>query len=247
MHILSSTSFFVTLVIASQPQTSSCQNLRLPGQGQFDIISSLNSIRSNILSLFGSTFSGQPRPSRPARPGTINRPPPPRPFINQPLPPQPLPPNPTSFSQGVFPSSNEFSASQPQPLPAFSENPIVEVVSNNFDNSVPTENLILSSPGGNNFFPESSSIGNNFFPESSSIGNSFFPESSSIASIQQPVPVNSEHSVPSFIDSERVNAGISEVSNEIDNGKFDIPHDLWREDTLSIQHQKKIRTVKESL
>jgi len=50
--------------------------------------------------------------------------------------------------------------------------------------------------------------------------------------------------VPSFIDSERVNAGISEVSNEIDNGKFDIPHDLWREDTLSIQHQKKIRTVK---
>ena len=63
--------------------------------------------------------------------------------------------------------------------------------------------------------------------------------------------MNSQHSVPSFIDSERVNAGISEVSNEIDDGKFDIPHDLWREDTLSIQHQKKhqkkTRTVKENL
>ena len=234
MFKLSSTSIFVILVIASQPQRSSCQNLRLPGQGQFDIISSLNSIRSNILSLFSSTFTGQPRPSRPGRPGTFNRPPPPpRPFINQPPPPslqpqpQPLPPNPTSFSQGVFPASNEFSASQPQPLPAstFSENPIVEIVSNNFDNTVPSENLLLPSSGS----------------------NIIFPESSSTLSIPQPVPVNSEHSVPSFIDSERVNAGISEVSNEIDDGKFDIPHDLWREDTLHIHHQKKTRTVKESL
>ena len=101
------------------------------------------------------------------------------------------------------------------PLPAstFSENPIVEIVSNNFDNTVPSENLLLPSSGS----------------------NVIFPESSSTLSIPQPVPVNSEHSVPSFIDSERVNAGISEVSNEIDDGKFDIPHDLWREDTLSIQ------------
>jgi len=140
------------------------------------------------------------------------------------------------FSQNIAPSSginlderptfNSFSVSsppsafqEPQPFPpsTFSENPIVEVVSNTFDNTIESEPLIRPGPG---------------------LGPG--------STLPRPVPVDVGPGVASFIDSERVNAG-SDLDNEIDdNFLAHLPADLWREDIEGIKHEKKIRVTKES-
>jgi len=144
------------------------------------------------------------------------------------------------FSQNIAPSSginlderptfNSFSVSsppsafqEPQPFPpsTFSENPIVEVVSNTFDNTIESEPLILPGPADNNR-----------------------PGLSSGSSLTRPLPVDVGPGVASFIDSERVNAG-SDLDNEIDdNFLAHLPPDLWREDIEGIKHEKKIRVTK---
>ena len=153
---------------------------------------------------------------------------------------QPPPPRPQTFTQGVFtssgpqPLSQQFFSSQPQPPPApsfssefssspFNDNPIIEV-SNNFDNAniVQSENLIL---------PTVEVAGNN---------------------VAVPAPEVPDNVGPAtFIDSDRVNAGLGLSENseiEIDENLLShIPHDLWREDVDGIKHQKKIRVTKERI
>ena len=121
----------------------------------------------------------------------------------------------TSFSVSSPPST--FQEPQPFPPSTFSENPIVEVVSNTFDNTIESEPLIL--PPDNR------------------------PGLGSGSSLPRPVPVNVGPA--SFIDSERVNAG-SDLDNEIDDNLLaHLPADLWREDIEGIKHEKKIRVTKE--
>ena len=122
----------------------------------------------------------------------------------------------TSFSVSSPPSAFE----EPQPFPpsTFSENPIVEVVSNTFDNTIESEPLIR--PADNN------------------------PGLGPGSSLPRPVPV--DVGVGTFIDSDRVNAG-SDLDNEIDDNILaHLPADLWREDIEGIKHEKKIRVTKES-
>lgn len=122
----------------------------------------------------------------------------------------------TSFSVSSPPSA--FQEPQPFPPSTFSENPIVEVVSNTFDNTIESEPLIR--PADNN------------------------PGLGSGSSLPRPVPV--DVGPASFIDSERVNAG-SDLDNEIDDNILaHLPADLWREDIEGIKHEKKIRVTKES-
>jgi len=124
-----------------------------------------------------------------------------------------------SFSVSSPPSA--FQEPQPFPPSTFSENPIVEVVSNTFDNTIESEPLILPGPADNNR-----------------------PGLSSGSSLTRPLPVDVGPGVASFIDSERVNAG-SDLDNEIDdNFLAHLPPDLWREDIEGIKHEKKIRVTK---
>lgn len=124
-----------------------------------------------------------------------------------------------SFSVSSPPSA--FQEPQPFPPSTFSENPIVEVVSNTFDNTIESEPLILPGPADNNR-----------------------PGLGSGSSLPRPVPVDVGPGVASFIDSERVNAG-SDLDNEIDdNFLAHLPADLWREDIEGIKHEKKIRVTK---
>ena len=149
---------------------------------EFNLFSQLDSLRSNLLSLLGSTLTGQPQPRPPpSRPASFSQPPP-RPPPRRPAPfPRPPPPQ---FSGS--PNLNQLPPSQPRPIQNPSQNPvqnpiqlqnpgqnprpvvsvqpvlrpapaspgpsstfpIVEVVPNNFDNTLVSEQLVLAPAPG---------------------------------------------------------------------------------------------------
>jgi len=256
----------ISVLVLIVIESSSCQrSAQQEGRQAFDILGSLNSLRSNILSILGTPFNNnQPRPPpRPSRPATFsgqpqsNFIPPPPPQSSRPLPPrQPPPPLPPlrPFTQGVFNSgsSSSFSASQPQQpsssfnnefpssfsefsMPTISENPIIDLT-NNFDSNLVNNNF-NNLQSENLLFP-SVDISNNIASE---------PEGSVGSSLPAPVPV--DVGPATFIDSDRVNAGLAQLSgdseSEIDENLLNhIPHDLWREDVDGIKHQKKIRVTR---
>ena len=125
-------------------------------------------------------------------------------------------------------------------MPAISENPIIDLT-NNFDSNLVNNNNFNNLQSENLLFP-SVDISNNIASE---------PVGSVGSSLPAPVPVNVGPAT--FIDSDRVNAGLAQLSgdseSEIDENLLNhIPHDLWREDVDGIKHQKKIRvTRKEGL
>merc|ERR1712126_70281 len=90
-----------------------------------------------------------------------------------------------------------------------------------FDNSLPTENLILPQPDNNNHITDP------------------------LPALPQPVP--EDVGITSFVDRERLNAGLDAgiAINEVDDNVLShIPHDLWREDTVHIKPHKKTRITK---
>jgi len=139
---------------------------------------------------------------------------------------QPSNPSPPVQPLKPFSTFSELPSIKPsEPFTTFSENsfnnenPIVEIVSNTFDNSLPMENLIHPQPDNNNHLE------------------------SSLPSLPQPVPENV--GITSFVDSDRLNAGLGVSINEVDDNVLNhIPHDLWREDTVHIKPHKKTRITK---
>ena len=110
---------------------------------EFNLFSQLDSLRSNLLSLLGSTLTGQPQPRPPpSRPASFSSQPPPRPPPRRPAPfPRPPPPQ---FSGS--PNLNQLPPSQPRPIQNPSQNPVQ--IHNPIQN--PVQNPVqIQNPGQN--------------------------------------------------------------------------------------------------
>jgi len=245
MKLHNSLVFLVTLISVTK-----AANINIPeGKSIEDIFSTLNTFKTDIFSFISKGFL-TPNPKHKVYP-----PAPPEKYHTIVIP-QPHPPHVHhDLSQGIYVTSPphlgvqqhaHFETHEPQPLPPQifepPTSPVIPIIKSN----TPPEIQFVVNPIHSQ---EITSIESNI-PEVVSFIHSSVKE-------EEPKAINefkSEnvdahgHAGPvSFVDSERVNAGLAvAVSNALDEELIKhIPHDLWREDISAIRsHSRKVKKVK---
>ena len=226
-------------------------NIKGPeGKSIEDIFSSLNTFKTNIISLISKGFMAPKKVSPPAPPENYHH-------IVLPHPPAHVP---HDLSQAIYVTNSphlghhhhhgHFETHEPHPMhqsffdPTISSPEIIPIIETNRN---PEIEFVLNPVAR----PEIPIIDINIPSEIQFVANPIESEKVTnslhgISEFNKEVEESLVHHGPvSFVDSERVNAGI-EVSNEIDDEIIkNIPEDLWREDIDGIKkHSRKFKKVK---